>query len=85
MKLVRISSMACTSCILTQPIWEDLKKDYNNFEFVEYDYDFDDVSDYNVGNIIPVIIVIKEDKEVTRIIGERTKKDIYNTIEECLK
>lgn len=85
MKLVRISSMACTSCILTRPIWEDLKKDYNNFDFIEYDYDLDDISEYNVGNVIPVIIIIKDEKEVKRIIGEKTKKDIYNAIEECLK
>ena len=84
MKLVRISSAWCTSCIITYPIWTELKEKYPNFEYEELDYDINDVSNYDVGEILPVIIVEKSNKEVARIIGEKKKEEIIKMIEECI-
>ncbi len=81
MKLVRISSTWCVSCIVMNKSWNKLKEQYPDFEYFEYDYDIDDISKYNVGNILPVIIVYKDNNEVKRIIGE---KDIFKEIEELL-
>lgn len=79
MKLVRISSTWCTSCILTKKYWDEIKE---NYEYEEYDYDFDEekVKELNVGNVLPVIIVFKDNKEVGRIIGEKTKQQILDVI-----
>lgn len=84
MKLIRISSMWCTSCIITYPIWNEIKTKYQNIEYKELDYDMDDVSNYNIGEILPVIIIEKNNNEVTRIIGEKKKEEIIKIIEECL-
>lgn len=81
MKLIRISAIWCTSCIITYNNWLELKDIYPNLEFIEYDYDTDDVSAYNIGNILPVIIIIKEQQEITRIIGEKSKEEIINIID----
>ena len=81
MKLIRISSIWCVSCIVTKKIWDEIKI---NYEYEEYDYDQDEeiIKKYNVGNILPVIIVLKNNKEITRIIGEKNKKEILDIIGE---
>lgn len=83
MKLVRISSMWCTSCIITYPIWKEIQETYPNLEYEELDYDLDDVKE-QVGDILPVIILKKDNQELTRIIGEKTKKEMIEILEEYL-
>ena len=85
MKLVRISSSWCVSCIVMNKIWRELQEKYPEYEYIEYDYDIDDVSEYNVGNILPVIIIYKDNKEIKRIIGEKTKQEILEEEEDLLK
>ena len=79
MKLVRISSTWCTSCILTKKYWDEIKV---NYEYEELDYDLDEekVKEYNVGNILPVIIVLKDNKEINRIVGEKNKQQILEVL-----
>ena len=79
MKLVRISAIWCTSCILTKSDWDSIKEDY---DYLEYDYDMDEdvIKKYNVGKILPVIIVFDGDKEITRITGEKRKKEILEVL-----
>lgn len=82
MKLTRISAIWCTSCILTHQDWVKLKEEHSDYSFEELDYDTDDIEEYNIGDILPVIIVEKDNKEITRIIGEKRKKDIDKVLEE---
>lgn len=82
MKLIRISSTWCVSCIITDKIWKELKNEYS-YEFIEYDYDLDEdeLKKYQLGNILPIIIILKDDREVKRIIGEKTKNEIKSIID----
>ena len=85
MKIIRISSMWCSSFIVTYNDFNKLKAIYD-YEFIELDYDFDDIEKYNVGYILPVIIVLdNDDNELTRIIGEKKYEDIKNIIDEKTK
>ena len=40
--------------------------------------------EYNVGDILPVIIIYKDNTEVKRIIGEKSEKEIFSEIEDVL-
>ncbi len=85
MKFIRISALWCSSCILTLPIWEEIKKEYPTFLFEELDYDMDEtqVEKYQIGKIIPVIIILNEKNiEIGRIVGEKTKKEMVEYIEQ---
>ncbi len=85
MKFIRISALWCSSCILTLPLWEEIKKEYPNFLFEELDYDMDEsqVEKYQIGKIIPVIIILDEENiEIGRIVGEKTKKEMVEYIEQ---
>lgn len=86
MKLIRISTIWCTSCIVTFKAWNEIKEEYPDFKYEELDYDTDDIKKYNIGTIIPVIVILDEnDQEITRIIGEKNKKEIKKVIEEVIK
>ncbi len=84
MKLVRISAIWCSSCIITYPIWNNIKEKYPNFEYIELDHDIDDITNYGVNEILPVIIIYKDNIEVARLIGEKKESEISNKIEELL-
>ena len=77
MKLIKISSVWCPSCIIMQSRYQEIVKDYN-LEIEEFDYDMDTeiIEKYEIGDILPVVIVLNEDKEITRIIGEKSKKEL---------
>ena len=80
MKIIKISALWCPACIITNNALNKLKENYD-FELEELDYDFDDVEEYNVGDILPVLVFIKDGKEIDRLIGEKD----YKEIEEVLK
>lgn len=84
MKIVRISSTWCVSCIIMNKLWKKLKEKNPLIEYVELDYDMDDVDEYNVGEILPVIIIYKDNNEIKRIIGEKSEKEFFMEIEEIL-
>lgn len=76
MKIVKIGSMTCTSCIIMNNIINKIKNNYS-IEVEELDYDFDDIEKYNVGKILPIIIFYNGDNEIKRLEGEHS----YNEIE----
>lgn len=84
MKLIRISAIWCTSCLVTNKDWNKIKKEYPEIEYEEYDYDMDEdiVKQYDITKVIPVTLFIKEGIEVARITGEFKKKDIEEKLKE---
>lgn len=83
MKLIRISALWCPSCLVTYNIWNEIKEKYPDFEYIEFDYDSDEeiIQKYEIGKVIPVIIILKDDKEITRIIGEKKKKEVFEIVD----
>lgn len=68
-----------------RPVWKEVLKDHPNLDITEYDYDMDEelVEKYNVGDKLPVIIMLDDnDKEIKRLIGERKKEEIIQFIKE---
>lgn len=80
MKLIRISAIWCTSCILTYNDWKQIKEEFSDLEYEELDYDTDDIEKYDPKDILPVIIILKDGKEIERITGEKRKKEIEKII-----
>ena len=79
MKIIKISAIWCPACIITTNSLNKIKDRYN-FDIEELDYDFDDISNYNVGDTLPVLIFIKDNKEVARLIGEKNSKEIEEVL-----
>lgn len=81
MKIVKITSLGCPSCIIMNKIINKIKEEYS-FQYEEYDFDFDDIERFNVGKIMPVFIFYKNDIEFKRLCGEHKIEEFRNIIEE---
>lgn len=78
-EVIVISALWCPSCLLLKKELKKLKEEYNlDFIMLDYDLDEDKVKEYNVGNILPVIIY--NDK---RLIGEKSYEEIVSFLKEC--
>ena len=75
MKVIEITAIWCPSCLVMRPIYEKIYEKYN-LDVTKLDYDTDDIKEYNVGNILPLLII--NDK---RFIGEVKMKEIENYLE----
>lgn len=83
MKVVKITAMWCSACLIMNKVWSKVK---NNFDFeveeLDYDLDEEEVEKYDVGKVLPVFIFYEGDKEVLRLVGEYKEEDMINRIKE---
>ena len=72
MKVIRISAVWCSSCLVMKSRVNEVAGELN-IKITDYDYDIDSdmIDKYDVSDILPVII--KGDK---RLVGEHTKEEI---------
>ena len=75
-KIIIISAVWCPSCLILNKEIKNIKNDFPNLEIEKLDYDLDDIEDYNVGKILPVIILEENNTEINRLIGEKTYEEI---------
>lgn len=75
MKIIRISAIWCSSCIIMKSRFNDVIKD-KDIEVISLDYDMDDIGEYKVGDILPVYIKTENNIEIDRLIGEHSKEEI---------
>lgn len=80
MKIVMINAIWCSGCIVMKKVWKKVLENYN-LDITYLDYDFDDISTYNVENILPVAIIYKDGIEINRIIGEKTYEEVVRVLE----
>ena len=85
MKLIKFSALWCPSCLIMNTRVNKIVNEYK-LEYIEYDYDVDTnkVEEYKVGDILPVIILENNNKEVARIIGEKYEKELKKIVEGVL-
>ena len=86
MKVVKINAVWCSGCLVMNKIWKKILKIYD-IETVNLDFDIDEdeIKKYNVGDILPVFIFFKNDREVKRVVGEKSEEEFIKIIEEIGK
>ena len=82
MKIIRINATWCSGCLILKGIWKEIEKEFPNNEYIDYDYDLDEeeIEKYNIKDIVPVVIIKKDNQEIIRIEGEKTKKEILDVL-----
>lgn len=84
MKILKFNAVWCSGCLVMKKTIKEIEDLYPNIEIESYDYDMDQeqVEKWNIGEIIPVLIFVDENNnEISRLVGEKTKKEIIKEIE----
>ena len=77
-KLIVISAVWCPSCLILKKHLKKLNSEYNlKYDLLDFDLDEDEVSKYNVGDKLPVIICDKQ-----KIIGEKSYEELVTFLKE---
>jgi hypothetical protein len=78
MKVIRVSAIWCMSCLVMRNRWNKFFSSHPEIEIIDYDFDEDqeEIKDYNVGNVLPVMIILENDQEVERVTGEKSLKQL---------
>lgn len=86
MEIIKIGAMWCPACIITNKFWNNIVDDFKDISFSNLDIDLDEeeATKYDDLDILPVIIMKKNDKEISRIVGEHSKEEIEKRIREVL-
>ena len=84
MKIIKIGAIWCPGCLVIKKSIEKIKSNYPEIDLKELDLDFDEeeVKQYNVGDVLPVLIFYKDNEEYTRLIGESKYEDMERVIKE---
>ena len=83
MKIIKIGALWCPGCLVMKKIWNSINSKYE-LDIIELDYDMDHdkVLEYNVGNVLPIIIFVSsQGMELERLVGEQKEDTIVNLIE----
>ena len=83
MKIVKIGAIWCPGCLVMKKIWKNIIADYPDLEICELDYDMDvsEVSTYNPGKVLPVVIFLDDNNsELERLIGEQKEDTLRDKI-----
>lgn len=78
-ELIIITAIWCSSCLIMNDIIKKISSSYTNLKMRKLDYDLDEaeVLKYNVGKILPVLIINDTNgNELNRLIGERTIEEV---------
>lgn len=83
MQIIKIGAVWCPGCLVMNKIWNNILKN-NDLDIIELDYDMDsdEVSKYNVGQVLPVIIFVDKDGlELERLVGEQKSDKLMEVID----
>lgn len=82
MEVIKITAVWCSGCLIMNKVWNNILKKYN-IKTISLDYDIDEekVKKYNVKDILPVFIFLENKKELLRIEGEKSEKEMLEIIE----
>ena len=77
MKVIKIGAIWCGGCLVMNKVWNKLVKNYS-FDYIELDLDMDEdeVSKYHPGDKLPIFIIIDDDKEIDRFVGEFSYEEL---------
>ena len=82
MKIIKIGAIWCPGCLVMKKVWNNITSDIElDIQELDYDMDNDEVSKYNVGNVLPVLIFIDNaGNELERVVGEKTENELRGLI-----
>ncbi|MBR3211126.1 MAG: thioredoxin family protein [Bacilli bacterium] len=83
MKIIKIGAIWCSGCLVMNSVISKVKKNYS-IDMIEYDLDMDEeeVLPYHPGDVLPVFIIMNEEEEVSRFVGEYSYDEFVRKLKE---
>lgn len=82
----KFSAAWCGPCKALAPVINEIKGQFSNVQFEDYDVDvaYDEATKYGIRSV-PTVIIEQDGKEVNRFTGMSSKMTYVNAINECIK
>jgi thioredoxin 1 len=82
----KFSAVWCGPCRALTPVINEIKGNYSNVKFEEYDIDeYSDITEEYGVRSVPTVIIVKDGIEVNRFTGLSSKMAYVNAINEAVK
>ena len=83
MKVIKITAIWCSACLVMNKVWNSILEK-KNIETISLDLDMDEeeANKFSPGEVLPVFIFMKDNKEIKRVVGEHTEEELLEIIEE---
>ena len=82
----KFSAVWCGPCRALAPVMNEIKGNYSNVKFEEYDIDeYSDITEEYGVRSVPTVIIVKDGIEVNRFTGLSSKMTYVNAINEAVK
>lgn len=84
MRIVRIGAIWCPGCLIMKNRWSTIEQKNQEHIYEEYDYDQEEeyCKSLQIGSKLPVVIFFDGEKELGRLTGEKTEKELYKALDE---
>ena len=82
----KFSAVWCVPCRVLAPVMNEIKGQFSNVKFEEYDIDeYSDITEEYGVRSVPTVIIVKDGIEVNRFTGLSSKMAYVNAINEAVK
>ncbi len=82
----KFSAVWCGPCRALTPVMNEIKGNYSNVNFEEYDIDeYSEITEEYGVRSVPTVIIVKDGIEVNRFTGLSSKMAYVNAINEAVK
>jgi thioredoxin 1 len=82
----KFSAVWCGPCRVLAPVMNEIKGQFSNVKFEEYDIDeYSDITEEYGVRSVPTVIIVKDGIEVNRFTGLSSKMAYVNAINEAVK
>ncbi len=82
----KFSAVWCGPCRALTPVMNEIKGNYSNVNFEEYDIDeYSDITEEYGVRSVPTVIIVKDGIELQRFTGLSSKMAYVNAINEAVK
>lgn len=86
LEVKKFSAVWCGPCRALAPVMNEIKGQFNNVKFTDYDVDeaYEAATEYGVRSV-PTVVLVKDGVEINRFTGMSSKMAYVNAINEGLK
>jgi thioredoxin 1 len=86
LEVKKFSAVWCGPCRALAPVMNEIKGQFENVKFIDYDVDeaFDEASEYGIRSV-PTVVLVKDGVEINRFTGVSSKMAYVNAINEAIK